>query len=475
MSKILSPGSASAGLVAPRPVLAKLILGKQSRRPLLLLADAALRRRLLRATATGAPTSTRLRELYRRRRDVMLDALAEQLPAQARWTRPQGGLFIWVTLPDYIDTTDLLARALARERRVRARVQAAFVDGRGHSSMRLNFSSSTEDQIREGVRRIGAIVAEQVALYDTLTGAAHRRGRGRRRRLPRRPSRDGRRGARCRDASARRRRSRPRGMTRVAVLKGGRSLERQVSLASGARVEDALERLGHEVVGIDVGTDLVARLREARPDVAFVALHGRGGEDGTVQELLEVLEIPYTGSGVHACVRCSDKVLAKHALRDGGLPTPDWVALGEIAFSELGAAEALAAIEQRLGFPLVVKPASQGSSFGVTFARSRDERARGADRRASPTAARCCSSATSRGASSRCRCSPAAAAAAALPIVEAVPRGRDFYDFAARYDIGRTEFVCPAELDDGVAERVAGDRAGGVASCSAAAASRAST
>ena len=132
-------------------------------------------------------------------------------------------------------------------------------------------------------------------------------------------------------------------MTRVAVLKGGRSLERRVSLASGARVEAALERLGHD------GRGDRRRHRPRRrgcatraPDVAFIALHGRGGEDGTVQELLEVLEIPYTGSPVHACMRCSDKVLTKHALRDGGLPTPDWVSLGEIAFSELGAADALA-------------------------------------------------------------------------------------------------------------------------------------
>ena len=162
-------------------------------------------------------------------------------------------------------------------------------------------------------------------------------------------------------------------MTRVAVLKGGRSLERQVSLASGARVEDALERLGHEVDRDRRRRRPGGRLRRPRPDVAFIALHGRGGEDGTVQELLEVLEIPYTGSRVHACMRCADKVLTKHALRDGGLPTPDWVSLGEIAFTELGAADALRAIEQRLAFPLVVKPASQGSSLGVTFARTPDE------------------------------------------------------------------------------------------------------
>ena len=92
-----------------------------------------------------------------------------------------------------------------------------------------------------------------------------------------------------------------------------------------------------------------------------------------MQELLEVLGIPYTGSRVHACMRCADKVLTKLALRDAGLPTPDWVSLGEIALGELGAADALAAIEERLAFPLVVKPASQGSSLGVAFARTPDE------------------------------------------------------------------------------------------------------
>src|ERR1700754_5021454 len=141
---------------------------------------------------------------------------------------------------------------------------------------------------------------------------------------------------------------------RVAVLKGGRSLERQVSLRSGARAEDALERLGHEVIAIDVGGDLVERLTAADPDVAFIALHGRDGEDGTVQELLEVLGISYTGSGVSACIRAADKVLAKHAMRDNGIPTPDFYAFNETALGALGAAQALPAIEDRLEFPIVV-------------------------------------------------------------------------------------------------------------------------
>src|SRR4029079_8596025 len=160
---------------------------------------------------------------------------------------------------------------------------------------------------------------------------------------------------------------------KVAVLKGGRGLERQVSLRSGARVEDALAGLGHEVAPVDVGADLVATLKAARPEVAFVALHGRGGEDGTVQELLEILRIPYTGPGVRACVRSIDKNAAKHELRAGGVPTPDWAAFNSVAFRELGAAEALEEIETNLGFPLVVKPAVGGSALGVRFAASADD------------------------------------------------------------------------------------------------------
>jgi D-alanine-D-alanine ligase len=230
-------------------------------------------------------------------------------------------------------------------------------------------------------------------------------------------------------------------VSHVAVLKGGRSLERQVSLRSGARVQDALERLGHRVTGIDVGPDLVTRLRAAAPDLAFVVLHGRDGEDGTVQSLLEVLGIPYTGSGVSACMRCSDKVVAKHALLDAGLPTPDFQPFSETAFRELGAAEALGAIEERLAFPIVVKPADQGSALGIRFARTP------ADVPAAIVAAFSYSSRVllERHVHGR-DLAVTVLGDEALPIVEAVPRAEDFYDFEARYTIGRTSFVCPAEL-----------------------------
>ncbi|MEZ5120102.1 MAG: D-alanine--D-alanine ligase [Solirubrobacterales bacterium] len=230
-------------------------------------------------------------------------------------------------------------------------------------------------------------------------------------------------------------------MSRVAVLKGGRSLERQVSLRSGGRVEDALERLGHDVVGIDVGGDLVPTLRRAEPDVAFVALHGREGEDGTLQELLELLGIPYTGSGPSACARCWDKVLAKHLMRDAGLPTPDFYAFSEAAFRELGAAEALPAIEDRLEFPIVVKPARGGSSLGIKFASSAAEvpsalvAAFSYDRKV----------VLERHVAGR-DLAVSVVAGEALPVVEAVPNEEQFYDFEARYEIGRTTFVCPAAL-----------------------------
>jgi len=241
-------------------------------------------------------------------------------------------------------------------------------------------------------------------------------------------------------------------MSRVAVLKGGRSLERQVSLRSGARVEDALERLGHEVVGIDVGADVIERLRAASPDVAFIALHGQDGEDGTVQELLEVLGIPYTGSGVLGCLRSWDKVLTKHLLVEAGLPTPEFFALGETAFEELGARDALPAIEERLSFPIVAKPATGGSALGIKFARA------AADVPAALVAAfsygdRVVLERHVRGRDLAVSILDGAGAPVALPVVEAVPRDEDFYDFEARYEIGRTSFVCPAELPAALTER----------------------
>jgi 2-aminoadipate transaminase len=167
-SKILSAGVRVGWAAAPGPVLEKMNLGKQG-------AD------LCSSSMSQAFVATYFAErdwreylaslvaLYRRRRDLMLDALAEHFPAESTWTHPEGGLFVWATLPDYIDTSDLLVRAL-QQNVAFVPGRAAFLDGRGGSSMRLNFSGVCDDDIREGVRRIGDVVREQVALYGTLTG-----------------------------------------------------------------------------------------------------------------------------------------------------------------------------------------------------------------------------------------------------------------------------------------------------------------
>ena len=194
----------------------------------------------------------------------MLDALERHFPEQAEWTRPEGGLFVWATLPDYIDTTDLLAKAL-RENVAFVPGRAAYVDGRGASSMRLNFSASGEDELREGIRRIGGVVvtsrSRSTRRSPASTASSPSRGRTR--------------------ATMPRRRGRPaaRSAMKVAVLKGGSSLERGVSLRSAARVEDALGALGHEAIGIDVGQDLVsaAARRAARRRLHRPARPGRRG------------------------------------------------------------------------------------------------------------------------------------------------------------------------------------------------------
>jgi 2-aminoadipate transaminase len=169
-SKILSPGVRLGWTVGPRPVLEKMNLGKQAAD----LCSSSMTQYFVAAYFAHGRWQDyvhSLKEIYRRRRDVMLDALAESFGPDARWTHPQGGLFIWATLPDYIDTTDLLARALHQEQVAFVPGRAAFLDGRGGSSMRLNFSGVGEAQIREGIRRIGEVVRSQTELYGTLTGS----------------------------------------------------------------------------------------------------------------------------------------------------------------------------------------------------------------------------------------------------------------------------------------------------------------
>ena len=149
----------------------------------------------------------------------------------------------------------------------------------------------------------------------------------------------------------------PQAFGRVAVLYGGKSAEREVSLKSGAAVLSALQEAGVDAFGIDVADDLLQRLTAERIDRAFIVLHGRGGEDGSMQGLLECAGIPYTGSGVLASALAMDKLRTKQVWQSLGLPTPRHAVLASEADCRVAA--------EKLGFPLIVKPAHEGSSIGM--------------------------------------------------------------------------------------------------------------
>ncbi len=167
-SKILSPGARVGWAAAPRPVLQKLQVAKAGT-DLCTTTFSQLFISTYFRTGRWPAYIAQMKDLYRRRRDTLLDALAADFPADATWSHPAGGLFVWATLPDGLDTTDLLAKALSRNVAF-VPGRAAYLDGRGGTSMRLNFSGVGEQDLHEGVRRIGEVVAEQLDLLDTLTG-----------------------------------------------------------------------------------------------------------------------------------------------------------------------------------------------------------------------------------------------------------------------------------------------------------------
>ncbi len=236
-------------------------------------------------------------------------------------------------------------------------------------------------------------------------------------------------------------------MARLVVLSGGHSMERDVSIITGRRVAHALERLGHEVHSLDVEESTTERLMEVEPEAAFICLHGVGGEDGTVQALLETLGIPYTGSGPLSSIRCMDKDYAKRALRAAGIPTPPFRTFLRKAMHEMGAAAALRPAADAVGYPLVVKPAREGSGLGLTRVEEPEAlleavyEAFGYDGKillerwvtgteiTAPIL------------------EPAGSEPRILNLVEVRPRGGS-YDFEAKYTPGATDFAIPAEIPE---------------------------
>jgi D-alanine-D-alanine ligase len=159
----------------------------------------------------------------------------------------------------------------------------------------------------------------------------------------------------------------------VAVLSGGLSHEREVSLRSGRRLSAALRRVGMTVAEWDADSRLLSRLREERPDAVVIALHGGEGENGAVQSVLEMLDVPYVGTDSRACRRAWDKPTAKAELTRAGLLTPDWVVLPHATFRELGAEAVLDALVGKLGLPLMLKPHQGGSALGARLVREAAE------------------------------------------------------------------------------------------------------
>jgi D-alanine-D-alanine ligase len=233
---------------------------------------------------------------------------------------------------------------------------------------------------------------------------------------------------------------------RVAVLAGGSSFEREVSLRSGGRVADALADRGHQVERIDVDAELMTRLTTASPgyDVAFLCLHGSAGEDGTIQSLLELLELPYTGPDVLASSLAWNKPIAQGLFRRQGIAVPAHVVLSQQAFRDMGAAAVIDRLAVELGTPLVVKPATGGSSLGLSIV---DDATRlpaaivGAFSYADTVLVERFVAGT--------EVAVSLVGGEALPAVEIRPK-EGAYDFSARYTAGATEFHVPARLDDDV-------------------------
>jgi len=239
---------------------------------------------------------------------------------------------------------------------------------------------------------------------------------------------------------------------RVVVLAGGLSHERDVSLRSGRRVAEALRSVGVDVSVHDVDADLIPALTDVRPDVVWPLLHGASGEDGSVRDVVQLLEFRLLGTGPRESRVAWSKPIAKTVVARAGLSTPEFVTLPQSLFREMGAARVMSAIVDRLGLPLVVKPSRGGSALGVNLVTSADDL---------PRAMVDCFAYSDTALVERAVVGTELAVSVvdtgagpfALPAVEIVTDGP--YDYDARYNPGRTEYFTPARLSSTVADAVA--------------------
>ena len=240
----------------------------------------------------------------------------------------------------------------------------------------------------------------------------------------------------------------------VLVLAGGLSAERDVSLRSGRRVADALrrDRPDWEVIERDVDASLLPWLRDHRPDCVIPLLHGAAGEDGSLRDVLDSLRLPYVGTGAAACRVAWDKPIAKQVLASSGLLTPVSVAMPQATFRELGAAAVLDAVIDRVGLPLVVKPARGGSALGTSIVHRADDLP-AAMVGAFAYADTVMLEAFIAGTEVAVGVLERADDLVALSTVEVEPEG-DVYDYAARYTAGTTTYFCPGRLTTEVEESV---------------------
>ncbi len=231
------------------------------------------------------------------------------------------------------------------------------------------------------------------------------------------------------------------GKAKVAVVMGGPSSEREVSIASGTGVMRALAALGYEAKSLDFDARFVDAIREIRPDVVFNALHGPGGEDGTLQGVLEWMKIPYTGSGVAACALSMDKHLTKKLLAAEGLPTPAWDVYDLSGGS-------LPLLPGTLDLPIVVKPRSEGSSAGITIVRTHEQWTAGVIAAAERTTEIIAEEYVA-GREFTC----GVLGDEPLPVTEIVPAD-EFYSYDAKYKPGGSRHLCPAPIDADLTARL---------------------